>query len=978
MEQADSLRPLPRAARCVIFIVLGALICLGAAFIRLSSAEAQKQSVPEQFVGTITGRVFQDFNGNGVYNTASTITNDGFGNVGVAIDRGVAGVTVTAYDAAGTQRGTATSGSDGTYSLSASGTGPYRIEFTNLPSGFRPSARSTDSVGGGTASNSGSTVQFVSDGNTSNVNLAVNYPAEYTQDNPEIVVSLYKSGAQGVGATNFPVLRSFPYSAGSTDTSAAAGTALYDLPAANPLSVPAISLGTTYGLAYARTSRLIYAGAYFKRHAGFGPGGANQIYVISRAGNGSVQSSFTVPGTATDAHDTSNYPRDNGNAGWDAVGKTSLGGMAMAEDESALFVYNLANRTLYKLNPSSGAQITSQSSLPSLPVPSGNCAAGDVRPFALTVYRNVLYAGFVCSAESTATVDTYTDSNGNGRYDGGDYYVETNGTAGRQSTEPYMDLNNNGAYDAGEAFVDNDGNGVYNLGDARNLRAYVFTVNQTTLAYGATPAFTLPLNYRRGVNQRSHGAFAAWRPWSPSYRNVNSNTFRTVYSQPMLTDIAFDNGNLILALRDRVADQVGNGTLSNPSDLSNTNFYQPRPGGDVIRACGSIGAWTAESNGRCGGGSAPQNSGEGIGGGEFYFGDSFSLSADLISPAASFSGKGSNHDETASGGVEQFPGAPDVLISNFDPIPNVLTELHDGGIRWLSNSTGAFTKGYRLYNGDSGTGDDFGKAGGVGGNLTILADPAPIEIGNRVWRDSNNNGVQDAGESPIAGVTVRLYRNGTLVGTAVTDASGEYYFVSATMADANTNDHIGQVNGGILRNTDYQVRFDNPTNYASSGPLFGHSLVAANVTSQNGDDDSSDSDAANVVNPTGSPTGTFPVISITTGGVGANNHTFDVGFAPPVSAAAVDIGGRTTNGFGRGITNVMISLTEANGNTRRTLTNAFGYYRFVGIPAGQTVVVSAAAKRYEFNEPTRVVTVNDAIENLNFTTAKTSLLGLRR
>ena len=35
-------------------------------------------------------------------------------------------------------------------------------------------------------------------------------------------------------------------------------------------------------LAYARRSRTIYAGAFFKRHAGFGTGGPNGVYVISR------------------------------------------------------------------------------------------------------------------------------------------------------------------------------------------------------------------------------------------------------------------------------------------------------------------------------------------------------------------------------------------------------------------------------------------------------------------------------------------------------------------------------------------------------------------------------------------------------------------------------------------------------------------------------------------------------------------------
>ena len=68
--------------------------------------------------------------------------------------------------------------------------------------------------------------------------------------------------------------------------------------------------------------------AFFKRHAGFGPAGANGVYRITRASGGSVLNTYAVPGTVTNAHDTANYPRDNGNIGWDAVGKTSLGGMA--------------------------------------------------------------------------------------------------------------------------------------------------------------------------------------------------------------------------------------------------------------------------------------------------------------------------------------------------------------------------------------------------------------------------------------------------------------------------------------------------------------------------------------------------------------------------------------------------------------------------------------------------------------------------
>ncbi len=931
----------------------------------------------DAFAGNISGRVFQDFDGDGTFETATTITNDGLGTISVAVDRGIQNVEVRAYSASGvnvTTGGVALTDASGNYTLvtNDAGSGPYRVEFTALPTGFSPSARSTDSADGGLAANAGSTVQFVSAA-ASNVNLAVNYPTEYSQNNPQVVASMYAAGDQITGGlAGTGVLVSFPYSAGSNDTGAAANEALYDAPTINPLQLSASEIGTTYGLAYARGSRLVYAGAYFKRHAGFGPQGANAIYVINRTGSGAVTNFFTVPGTSANLHDTANYPRDNGNIGWNAVGKSSLGGMAISEDEASLFIYNLADRVLYKLNTSNGAAAASQAVSPNLPLTVGNCPAADVRPFSLTVYRNQLYAGFVCSAESSATVDTFTDNGpANGQYDPGDYHIETNGTAGYQAaTESYLETNGAAGHQAGEAFIDSDGNGVYNVGNARNLRAYVFTVNQTTLAYSAAPVFQANLNYTRGLGQRSAGASVAWRPWSATFRSVNSTAFRTVYSQPILSDIAFDNGNLILAIRDRVSDQVGNGSLSNPADASLTNLYQPRPGGDVIRACGTVGAWTLETNGRCAGnGAATQNSGEGPGNSEFYHGDSFTLATTMTAPATAISGKGSNHDETSSGGVEQFPGAPSVMITNFDAIPNVTSALHDGGIRWLSNTTGSFTKGYRLYDGDSGNINTFGKAGGVGGNLVILSDPAPIEVGNRVWHDLNANGVQDPGEPVFAGVTVRLFNSSNvLIATAVTDANGEYYFISGTAPDANITNNIGIVNGQILRSTAYQIRLDNPANYATGQPLFGLNATLANQTLQLGDDDSSDSDALRITNPTGSSAGIFPVISFTTGGAGSNNHTLDIGLRAPSSptAAFASIEGQVFSPDGRGIRNVRVMLITGNGAVKTVLTSTFGFYRFDGVEAGQTVLVSVSAKRYVFPEPTRSLNVGDNLTNIDF------------
>ena len=89
------------------------------------------------------------------------------------------------------------------------------------------------------------------------------------------------------------------------------------------------------------------------------------------------------------------------------------------------------------------------------------------------------------------------------------------------------------------------------------------------------------------------------------------------------------------------------------------------------------------------------------------------------------------------------------------------------------------------------------------------------------------------------------------------------------------------------------------------------------------------------------------------------------GLAP--TAAEVSISGRVTTADGRSIRNVRVSLTDQSGNVRSALTNAFGYYRFDGIEAGQTVVISVAAKRYVFASPTRIVTVQEELADIDFT-----------
>ena len=54
--------------------------------------------------------------------------------------------------------------------------------------------------------------------------------------------------------------------------------------------------------------------------------------------------------------------------------------------------------------------------------------------------------------------------------------------------------------------------------------------------------------------------------------------------------------------------------------------------------------------------------------------------------------------------------------------------------------------------------------------------PGSSVIGDRVWNDVDGDGIQDAGEGGRAGVTVTLSQGATVLGSTVTDASGNYAF----------------------------------------------------------------------------------------------------------------------------------------------------------------------------------------------------------
>jgi hypothetical protein len=80
----------------------------------------------------------------------------------------------------------------------------------------------------------------------------------------------------------------------------------------------------------------------------------------------------------------------------------------------------------------------------------------------------------------------------------------------------------------------------------------------------------------------------------------------------------------------------------------------------------------------------------------------------------------------------------------------------------------------------------------------------------------------------------------------------------------------------------------------------------------------------------------------------------------------VSIGGRVTTAAGNGIGKTTVTLTDQSGNVRVVVTNAFGYYRFENVEAGQSYVIAAQNKRFQFVNPTQIISVRSDVTDADF------------
>ncbi|QJW91212.1 hypothetical protein HNV11_18440 [Spirosoma taeanense] len=752
-------------------------------------------SVVSPALAQITGTVYRDFDANGARNYSSVAPAVG--------EIGVANVTVTVYSQTGVVLGTANTGSTGTYSITPSAGGPYRVQFTNLPSGY---------FDGPKGSQSGTTVQFASS-SPATLNLGINNPADYCQANPSFLVPCYVNGNPVGGGTSGTqgVLVTLPYN--STGNS----------PAESAIALNN-QIGTVFGVAYQRTSRYVFSSAFIKRHSGLGPGGPGAIY-ITKPGSGTTYTNGLFVDLDALGFDTGSDPHSNLPANvtaanydvgaFDAVGKVGLGDLEISDDGRQLYVVNLYDRKLYRINVGDPASTSpTASDVTSFTLPAVQQRSGSTfRPFALKYYRDRVYIGGVTTNESVSTTTT------------------TNFGSGSTSSNLITR-------------------------DTTGMKAVVFEFNPVNSQF--TQVLTFPLTYKKGAtnNDRSGSDRAEyWLPWTsvqPGSTSVPSRFARNdlpnvSYPQPWLTGIEFDvNDNMILSIRDRLGDQYGNNNYG--TNTSSTQLYRAISPGDILQAgkCSpDLNQWTIERNARICGGTPTggANNGQGIGNGEYYYNDAIAIPS-TTNPY---------HTEMSEGALALFPGQDEVASIVIDPTDNI----DAGGIRRfkVSNGTGSPSTSVQVY--ESSNVATYGKANGLG-DLELTCNPSPIEIGNRIWNDgsaTSANGTQDNGTSPLANITVQLFLPGsrTAVASTLTDANGEYYFNSSSV--------------NLRPNTTYELRV----------PLSQTALSSQNYTptaDNVGSDDTIDSDGTVVVINGIS----YAVITLTTGNYGENNHTYDFGF----------------------------------------------------------------------------------------------------
>jgi SdrD B-like domain/Secretion system C-terminal sorting domain len=951
----------------------------------------------------ISGTVFKDFDNDGLFDNIATT---------FPYEKGAANVVVNVYNTGNVLLATATTSPTGAYSFTVGAVpaGNYRIEFIT-PTGLQ------NGKGSNTAAASSNTdIQFITAPATL-VNYGVASGEWYvTNNNPFIATNVISAGNPSVAGTSATRDNLFvlPYSLPATGAAGAFDPAQAQREAHS-------SLGSVFGLTYQKSTNTLLNSAYYKRHVSFGPSGIDAIYKTQvTTGNPAVPSLLVKLSTiginvGTDTRSATvgdvNYipPASNGTsqdqAAFANIAKRGIGDIDLSEDGKNLFVVNLFENKLHRINvgaPLKTSFVAGDVTTWVIPNPTG-IGSLTWHPFGLKTAYGKVYVGGVVVKEQTTNHNLATD------------------TAGQRGV-------------------------VYELDPATGVFTEVLRFPLTYRRGFANSDTRFPFRNNYWCAWQNNGDGSATGPLQNGYNTGFAAVFNggTTYPQPMLADIEFtDDNQMLIGMRDRFGDQMGyqqpdiNGfpgatgfggtagiqyralasgdnliagkdlagagwTLENRAQATNYGVVTGTADGIYPFGTQTIATttnWTTNTGTPYGiggvGTSGAYGPGSGFGvstytspggpapgnnqGGYYLNNHNFSADAansgeDGLNGAVTLNGAATAitaHFNKGDGGMAVLRGSNEYIFTLMDPVNATFTS---GLERMVVNTNGAAINGnmvqrLELSSFVANDPSNMGKANAMG-DVEVLTPYQPIEVGNRIWNDTNGDGLQGAGEAGINGVAVELVSPGldgifgnaddVIVATATTATvagqAGSYFFNTLTTEDTRkaTANLPGVPALNILPGFNYQVRVANAVGASKQAALASYQPTSSNASSNSLDKIDND----------GIISGNNVIAIFNTND---NNHSFDFGFKQLASLGDKvwldeGAGGGTRNnglqdGTEPGVAGVGVNLYQngADGlpNTAddvivaSTITDAFGMYMFENLtPTDQTSAATIAATSY--------------------------------
>ncbi len=507
-------------------------------------------------------------------------------------------------------------------------------------------------------------------------------------------------------------------------------------------------LGSVWGLAYDEWNSILYSSSFLRRHSGLGAEGIDGLYWATYpTGVWSSVSLDTLAGSPPSFG--ADITRDLGEAddpaydseAYGLVGKRGIGDIDVTPSGRYLLATNLdtgpGGRSLMVYDATGVPGGADPTFVRSVPVTNPGCAdtanPDDYTIFGVTaIDEATAYVGVICTGQNSAIP---------------------------RDTFPHP-----------------------------HLEAHVVPVPIGGGA-NASPVVSVPMSYAHGCGGTNvcnpNGSFLPWDDAFPPevvHDPSFSDEFVLIHdSQPILSDIeVLDDGSLVLGFVDRHGHMQGNKNYG--PDSPDTELYQYWTAGEILHVC-NVGGDPANPNlaveGEAGCdstarfpnpiGAVPTDfdfHGGPYAAAEWYGDDSYDITG-------GFTGQ---HNETSHGGLYARPFSDEIVFSAMDP----LTSFGAGGLGWLDTQTGEGVAGYDLY-----VGSGFGQAGKAAGIGDVEGCFIPVALGDYVWLDLDNDGIQDPGEHPLGNVVITI-TGGSLSGPiqVTTGPDGRW---EATSADGLTH-----------------------------------------------------------------------------------------------------------------------------------------------------------------------------------------------